>query len=300
MGEQDYLRCPGGGASGSWAVDGADAFVRECSGNGGTLIVTETRGYVIWQAARPDEPGLVEKSVWDWLKAVLETVDLRPDEALDLAPTTPGPASQPPPRPSVPAQAEDPRCIGFQGEGTYLANIGSLLVSMTVPATPETPWRGDRDGFALRKANCGLDGIGLPLIHAEVVDRVYADACHWQLEVAETPTASDVLAELKVQAGHDTAGPVETTLGRYAATRFEFSFPRDLDIDDCDRDGLPWVKLWGDEILVQGGSKQVYVADVDGEALVVTVGYYPGEITTAGLAEIDAILASLRVATNAS
>jgi hypothetical protein len=55
------------------------------------------------------------------------------------------------------------------------------------------------------------------------------------------------------------------------------------------------VKVWGDEILVGGGTKQVYVADVNGVALVVTVGYYPGEITTTGLDQIDAILASLRV-----
>jgi hypothetical protein len=41
--------------------------------------------------------------------------------------------------------------------------------------------------------------------------------------------------------------------------------------------------------------KQVYVADVDGVALVVTVGYYAGEITNTGLAEMDAILATLHV-----
>ena len=60
----------------------------------------------------------------------------------------------------------------------------------------------------------------------------------------------------------------------------------------CDRDGLPWVKIFGGEILIGGGTKQVYVADVDGVALVVTVGYDSSEMTTTGLDEIDAILAS--------
>ena len=30
-----------------------------------------------------DEPELVETYDWDWLKPVLETVDLRPEQALD-------------------------------------------------------------------------------------------------------------------------------------------------------------------------------------------------------------------------
>ena len=42
-------------------------------------------------------------------------------------------------------------------------------------------------------------------------------------------------------------------------------------------------------------SVHVYVADVDGAALVVTVGYYPDEVATTALDEVDAILASLRV-----
>jgi hypothetical protein len=186
-----------------------------------------------------------------------------------------------------------PECIQFDHTGTYTANVGSLPVSVTVPGTPVQPWSGGRDAFALRKATC--EGPGLPLLHAAVVDHVYADSCHWQGSAVETPTASDVVAALQVQQGHDTVGPIETTLGPYAATRFDFSVSRDFDVGTCDRDGSPYVKVWGDEIIVGGGTKQVYVADVGGVTLVVTVGYYPEEITTTGLAEIDAMLATLRV-----
>jgi hypothetical protein len=187
-----------------------------------------------------------------------------------------------------------PECIEFDQEATYTANVGSLSVTVMVPGTPGAPWRAGQGDFSLRKANCA-DGVGLPLIHAAVVDQVYSDACHWQGSAVETPTASDVVAALQVQQGHDTVGPIQTTLGPYAATRFDFSDPRDFDVGTCDRDGLPWVKVWGDEIIVRNGTKQVYVADVDGVALVVTVGYYPDEITTTGLDQIDAILATLRV-----
>ena len=188
-----------------------------------------------------------------------------------------------------------PECTQFDGEATYTVNVGSLRLSVTVPGTPEAPWQAGPGYFGLRKAKCGPDGVGLPLIGAAVVDQVYADACHWKGAVVQTPTASDVVAALQVQQGHDTVGPIETTLGPYAATRFDFSVPQGFDRGSCDRDGLPWVKIWGDEILVSGGTKRVYVADVNGMPLIVTVGYYPDEITATGLDEIDAILASLRV-----
>ena len=188
-----------------------------------------------------------------------------------------------------------PECIQFDQKGTYTATIGSLPVSVTVPGMPGAPWSAGRGDFSLRKAAC--DGPGLPLIHAAIVDQVYAHACRWQGSAVDTPTASDVVAALRVQEGHDTVGPIQTTLGPYAATRFDFSVPQDFDRSACDahEHGLPFVTVWGDEIIVTGGTKQVYVAEVDGVALVVTVGYYPGEITPAGHAEIDAIMASLRV-----
>ena len=122
-------------------------------------------------------------------------------------------------------------CTEFDQEATYTANAGSLPVSVTVPGTPGAPWRSGPGDFSLRKANCA-DGVGLPLIHAAVVDQVYADACHWKGPVAETPTASDVVAALQLQQGHDTVGPIETTLGPYAATRFDLSVPGRLRQDD--------------------------------------------------------------------
>ena len=47
------------------------------------LVFTETRGYLNRLVASSDEPGLAATYDWDWHKEVLETVDLRPQEALD-------------------------------------------------------------------------------------------------------------------------------------------------------------------------------------------------------------------------
>ena len=90
--EQDRLLCPDGGAFGSWSVDGADAFARACSGDGGYLVFTDTRGYLLWKVVSGDEPELD----WDWLP-VLETVDLHPEDALDASPNpSPSPSASPP------------------------------------------------------------------------------------------------------------------------------------------------------------------------------------------------------------
>jgi hypothetical protein len=77
--------CTGNGmAFGSHRVDGADAFVITCGSTASAaLIFTDTRGYLIRLVVSSDEPGLAETYDWDWHKAMLETVDLRPEDALD-------------------------------------------------------------------------------------------------------------------------------------------------------------------------------------------------------------------------
>jgi hypothetical protein len=87
----DWLCTPRGGAAGSWTVDDADSFVITCGSTASAaLVFTDTRGYVIRLVVSnaSDEPNLAGAYDWDWHKKVLETVDLRPQEALD-APSPP-------------------------------------------------------------------------------------------------------------------------------------------------------------------------------------------------------------------
>jgi hypothetical protein len=82
----DWLCTPRGGAAGSWTVDDADSFVITCGSTASAaLIFTDTRGYLIRLvvSSASDEPNLAGAYDWDWHKKVLETVDLRPREALD-------------------------------------------------------------------------------------------------------------------------------------------------------------------------------------------------------------------------
>jgi hypothetical protein len=80
----DWLCTGKGMAWGSWTVDGADSFVLTCGSTASAaLIFTETRGYLIRLVVSSDDPGLADTYDWDWHKLMLETVDLRPEEALD-------------------------------------------------------------------------------------------------------------------------------------------------------------------------------------------------------------------------
>jgi hypothetical protein len=81
----DLLRkahvCVNSGGGGSFAVDGASAFDWYC-GNYKVGITTDDRGYLILMVVA-NEPGLRETYDFAWIEAELETVDLRPEEAVD-------------------------------------------------------------------------------------------------------------------------------------------------------------------------------------------------------------------------
>ncbi|MDH4112974.1 MAG: hypothetical protein OEV60_09905 [Actinomycetota bacterium] len=78
----DWLCTGEGMAAGSWTVDGADAFVLECdSTRQAALAFTDTRGYLIRLVVPSEDPGLARKYDFDWFKPVLDSIDLRPEEA---------------------------------------------------------------------------------------------------------------------------------------------------------------------------------------------------------------------------
>jgi hypothetical protein len=188
--------------------------------------------------------------------------------------------------------APDPACLRFDQPSTYTQTAGTLPVVLPVPASASSPWSGNRDSFELRKGSCGA--VGLPVFHAILTTHLNADACHWQESNVDAMTAYDLAQQLSRQTGHNTEGPIETHLGAFRATRLDFTVPNDFGTLDCDvaADGHAALVLFGDEILVPGTTKQVYVAEVDGSSLVVTVTYPTGRVN---VSEIDEIIANLRV-----
>jgi len=217
----------------------------------------------------------------------------KPPRNTVVVPPSNGPVS------SLPATAQatqmappsaDPQCIQFDSEWTYTANAGTLPVSLTVPQSASAPWSGSRDEFLMTQAACGSSGS--LTFRADLVARVYADACHWGSSTIEAPTAFDAAAALAKQTGHDTVVPTESKLGPFRATRLDVSVPSGFDTAACDGG---FVKLWGDQRIDPGMTVQVYVAEVDGVTLVVTASYATADATPTLLGEIDAARVTLRV-----
>ena len=97
--------------------------------------------------------------------------------------------------------------------------------------------------------------------------------------------------------GFDICGTLTGIAEENGFRAMRLSLPQGFDTSACDvdTDGLHYAKLFGDTILVPGTIMRVYVAEVDGVTLVVSVSYYPAESPQADVDQIDQVLASLRV-----
>lgn len=75
--------CPdfAGGETWGWHVDGVYSW-QQGPCNSGTIIQGADRGYLIRLVAPDKKPDLTATYNWDWLVPVLQTVDLRPEDAL--------------------------------------------------------------------------------------------------------------------------------------------------------------------------------------------------------------------------
>jgi hypothetical protein len=118
------------------------------------------------------------------------------------------------------------------------------------------------------------------------------------------PTVDDLATALVAQKGRNATAPTDVTLSGYPAKRVELSIPADLDRATCDEGVIrTWVAPGEDTALVNetenlgmhpGQLNVVYIVDVDGDRLVIDTWHMPGT-SAADLAELDAILASMRI-----
>jgi hypothetical protein len=232
---------------GSWMVDGAHAELGGAC-NSGVLTFTSTRGYLIRLVVSSDEPGLADRYDWNWLKPVLETVDLRPEAA-----------------------AEVPECIDYRDGGTYGQSVDPLTVTATLPAgTDNGWWGGSRDVFAVRSDTC-LFSAAVEL-HVSLPICLLGDACHRgddpRVDIRSRAQAIEALS----QDGLDSTPPTEATLGGYAASMIELSVPEGFDLQCAGEPLRLWYSGPGlDATIEPGETVRVYLVDVDGLILGVTV-----------------------------
>jgi hypothetical protein len=262
--------CPGqgGGEMWSWRVDGASAFQRgPC--NSGSIIATDARGYLIRLVASKDEPGFAQKYDWDWLKPVLETVDLRPEDAVDPAGSG----------------APVPRCDDIAGGATYSNRFGTPKLSATVPVGVQGSWQGYRDDFMLG-STCPF---GEPVrITASIVDHVNnLDACSpWTGDEVRVTSPAEAAEAIVAQQGHETSQPNEVTIAGQAAIRLEISANGSLCSDG--------ITVWFGNEFGRERDEIVYLVDVNGSTLGIAVAYVRSLTTPAQLAEAEAIVDSIQ------
>jgi hypothetical protein len=195
-------------------------------------------------------------------------------------------------------QATDPGtsspCIQYDTVDTYTSSVGSLVLTVTLPGTSDRPWRGDSGSFSIGRATCNPDDGEDLFVQVAIVDRVFADACHWKDSAVPVATYGDALRELPKEVGPTIVGPTATTLASHPATRYEVTVPQGFDKRGCDADPLPDLKLWNDKLIVPSIPLEAYLVDVDGVILGISVSY-PEGFNAADRAQVDAILASLTI-----
>ena len=215
------------------------------------------------------------------------------------APTPTASPAEPSPSGSAALPTLPRECAEIEA-GTYRAAIGPASITMSVP----TGWNGSSngdafrsgDGFGLGSRSCLLAG-GVT-VGASMVSRVSASVCDGKGTTVDTDRSADVIAALAAQIDHrTTTGPTEDTIGGYPASRFDFSTGGGP--EPCNTGPLWWTPEGkeGPGMHYGNGSDTfltVYVVDLDGSPLAIAVDSgYPD--TPAEVAELDAIVASLRI-----
>ena len=209
---------------------------------------------------------------------------------------------------SSPAVVELPGYSALLAPGDYFAAMpgGSPKITFTLPER----WIS-RYSIAFKdRGGTGEIAFGL-----WVVDNVYTDPCRWTgalIDPPVGPTGDDLATALTTQKRRNASPPTDVTLGGYPAKRIELSIPANLDKATCDKGVIrTWVSPGEDPTAIEniedpdalptelvaprsGQLNVVYIVDIDGARAVIDTWHMPGT-SAADLAELDAILASMRI-----
>ena len=231
---------------------------------------------------------------------------------------TPKPSTTASPSPaSIPTSAVSPGVIppgrlctgtdcvsGTLEAGTYSFDAGFSTpanLSFTVPAG----WLTDA-GFVGKNIQIGsvtLDPAPNQLfLGTFFVTDVFTDACHWSSTMVSAGTTVDQLTNLlATQKGRVATTPTSITVGGFPAKQIELTVPASSDTSSCDRGLLDfWPDPGGDSMgglccAGPGSTDVVDAIDVAGRTFVVVARHGPAA-TPADLAELNAVLASIKIA----
>ena len=218
------------------------------------------------------------------------------------APNVGGPgldSSTPTPEPT-PAEPSSSPAEGRLPEGSHL--LWGQPVSMTV-TIPAPDWYGERGGGILIKHDQSgpPDGAGMIVFAGDGDLSVYGDPCEWLSTRPDTAhtTVDEVVRALTDQPSRDASQPVDVTVGGYAGQSITLHVPDDMVYEgerfrDCDNGEFRTLVEGVDGARYHQGPGQIdklWVLDVDGEIVVIDIGYYDGTPQSV-IDELEAIVQS--------
>ena len=212
-------------------------------------------------------------------------------------PTTPAPTATigqgPSPAPSPSSQTAIVHFPSFPGPprpveaGTYdLGPEFPVLVTFVVP-----------DGWLSCTNNAGLlclDG-GVGGVTIDIVTNVVADPCRTTLrDPSVGPTADDLVAAISSLPWGAVTSTTDVTVDGIRGKEFEVTAPTG---SECAGDAFAvWESLDGRvHEVIPGDSNRLRILDVQGTRVVIAGSYRPGITSSQDLAEINAIIDSVRI-----
>lgn len=187
--------------------------------------------------------------------------------------------------------------------GTYSADAGGpgTRYTFAVPAG----WR-TTDGFVLKDRGAVAppyapgSGPGDVVFFTWTVSHVYADACQWDGSLVDVGTTVDQLTNaLVAQKGRVISAATDVTLAGLPAKRIEMTNTVSPDFATCNGGILRfWPDPGPDEsggvcCTLAGSTDVVYVLAVAGQRVVVVVRHQ-ADSSAADIAELDAVVATIR------
>jgi hypothetical protein len=184
--------------------------------------------------------------------------------------------------------------------GTYVMDKGDMSPVRTTLTFP-AGWKAQGGGIFYKDALAD-PGAGPDIQFAFwTVDNVYGDVCNWrgsEPKPAIGPTVEDLVTAFMEQGGRNALGVTDVTVGGYPAKKVELVL-EDFGFSSCDG-GEPrsWLSAngtggTGGYIFGEGQRNIEYIAEADGERVVLDTMYLPGT-SSANLAELDQIIESIR------
>lgn len=175
--------------------------------------------------------------------------------------------------------------------GTYVISINDRPVTFSVPAG----WTSDQN-FIYKP----VEEPAMVLVTFWTVTHIESDVCHADGPLVDVgTTVAELTNALLAQKGRVASPATDVTLGGHPAKRIEMTVPADLDISTCDGE---FVKFWpaagpdesGGLCCVTAGTIDlIYIVDVAGPFMV--VARHDPDASAADLAELDAVMASIRI-----